>query len=50
MYKKEAPISPAGPEHSNTSRRNYKPNRFYFRGNPATGSNVFMMEVLSFFV
>jgi len=28
MYKKEAPISPAGPEHAKTRSRNYKLNKF----------------------
>jgi len=48
MYKKEAPISPAGPEHSKTRSRNYIPNKFYFRGNPATGSKGLLMEVFLF--
>lgn len=51
MYKKEeeAPISPAGSEHSKTRSRNYKLNKIDFRGNPATGSTVFFKEVLTFF-
>lgn len=40
IYKKEAPKSSAGPQHSNTRSRNYK--QIDFRGDPATRSKVFL--------